>query len=254
MSTPRSIAFATASRTVGRGWLAVCLLAALAQTPQAASPVVLDRVVAVVNNHAILASDVDDEMRLSILEPRSSARQAESPQATLQRLISRTLIQQQMREEETQATEPTADEIAVRLATIRKELPACVQQNCASDAGWKVFLASHSLTQTRVETYVRNRLTLLRFIEMRFRQGISISRMEVETYYRDTLLPQYAPGAKVPLLEQVEPRIEEILLQQKVNALFTEWLENLRKQGDVEVLDPALEAAADPARRGAEPK
>jgi len=38
----------------------------------------------------------------------------------------------------------------------------------------------------------------------------------------------------------VSPRIQEILLQQQVNALFGEWLQNLRKQGDVEVLDPAL--------------
>ena len=35
----------------------------------AGAAVVLDRVVAVVNNHAILASDLDDEIRLSILDP-----------------------------------------------------------------------------------------------------------------------------------------------------------------------------------------
>ena len=35
------------------------------------------------------------------------------------------------------------------------------------------------------------------------------------------------------------PRIEEILLEQQVNVMFGTWLDNLRKQGDVEVLDPA---------------
>jgi hypothetical protein len=38
----------------------------------------------------------------------------------------------------------------------------------------------------------------------------------------------------------VAPRIEEILLQQQVNTLFDDWLANLRKEGDVEVLDPSL--------------
>ena len=38
------------------------------------------------------------------------------------------------------------------------------------------------------------------------------------------------------------PRIEEILLQREVNALFADWLKDLRKQGDVEVLDPSLES------------
>ena len=52
-------------------------------------------------------------------------------------------------------------------------------------------------------------------------------------------------------MEQVEPRIEEILLQQKVNVLFGDWLDNLRKQGDVEVLDPSLEPAATQGQQGA---
>jgi hypothetical protein len=94
-----------------------------------------------------------------------------------------------------------------------------------------------------VETYLRYRLEILRFIEQRFRQGIEISQPEIAAYYNNTLLPQYAPGEPIPKLEQVAPRIEEILLEQRVSALFDDWLANLRKQGDVEILDPALETA-----------
>ncbi len=256
MTTPHSFGPVFAPRGVLRVWLAVCLAVAalspaLAQNTLTASPVVLDRVVAVVNNQVILASDVDDEMRLSVLEPRTAPRTPESPRAALERLISRALIQQQIRDEEAQATVPTSDEVAARIATLRKELPGCVSQDCATDDGWKAFLASHSLTQQRVETYIRSRLEILRFIEMRFRQGISISRNEVEAYYRDTLLPQYPAGEKAPALDQVEPRIEEILLQQRVNVLFSDWLENLRKLGDVEVLDPALEPSTTQNQPGA---
>lgn len=230
---------------------AVALAPALAQTPQAASPVMLDRVVAVVNNQAILASDLEQEKRLSALEPREAARGAETPQQTLQRLIGRALIEQQIRQEEALATEPTPEEVAARLAELRKQVPACVRQNCASDAGWKTFLDSHGLTQAQVETYLRRRIEVLRFIEMRFRQGIRIGPEEIASYYHDTLLPQYAPGEAIPPLEQVSPRIEEILLQQHVNVLFSDWLDNLRKQGEVEVLDPALETPAAPGGKGA---
>jgi len=41
-------------------------------------------------------------------------------------------------------------------------------------------------------------------------------------------------------LDKVSPRIQEILLQQQVNELFDNWLTDLRRQGDVEVLDPSL--------------
>ncbi|MFZ0744595.1 MAG: peptidylprolyl isomerase [Terracidiphilus sp.] len=255
MSLRRTYRFAVASGAGWRAWAAVCLAAvvapALSQTPQPSTPVVLDRVVAVVNNQAILSSDLNEEMHISVLEPNSADRSPETPQRALQRLISRALIRQQIREEDAQATELTAEEIAARLDNIRKELPVCVRQDCATDAGWKAFLENHDLTQKQVVSYLRNRLEILHFIEMRFRQGISISHQEIETYYHDTLLPQYPSGETVPPLEQVAPRIEEILLQQKVNALFSGWLHNLRQQGDIEVFDPVLEADETKEPRGA---
>ena len=226
--------------------LAVCLVLAgpaqaLAQAPQPPVPVVLDRVVAVVNNQTILSSDLDDEIRLSVLDPAGVGLGVLTRKRALEQLIARALIQQQIRQEDVQAAAPTQAEVNARLADIRKELPACVRQNCASEAGWKAFLAAHGLTPERVDTYLRYRVEILRFIEQRFRQGIQISPQEIETYYHNTLLPQYSAGEAIPSLSKVAPRIEEILLQQQVNLLFDEWLQNLRKQGEIEVLDPALE-------------
>ena len=202
----------------------------------------LDRVVAVVNNQAILSSDIDHEIRLSVLDPGRGGLGILTPARALDQLIGRALIQQQIRQEDQQAADPPQTEVNARLGEIRKELPACVRQNCSADAGWKAFLSAHGLTEEGVETYLRYRLEILRFIEQRFRQGISISPEEIGAYYHDTLLPQYSKGEAIPTLDKVSARIQEILLQQHVNALFDEWLNNLRKQGDVEVLDPSLES------------
>ena len=201
---------------------------------------VLDRAVAVVNNQAILASDVDDEVRLAVLDP-GQAGVVLTPKRALEQLISRALIQQQIRQEDAQAAEPTQADVDARLAEIRKEVPACIHFNCVTERGWSAFLVAHGLTPQRVESYLRYRVQILRFIEQRFRQGIRIAPEEIEKYYRETLLPQYAQGEAIPTLDKVAPRIEEILLERQVNVLFDDWLRNLRKQGDVEVLDPALE-------------
>ncbi|HVC47190.1 MAG TPA: hypothetical protein VND90_08065 [Terracidiphilus sp.] len=236
--------------------LLACLVPLAAQSPapqsSAAStpvvPVVLDRVVAVVNNQSILQSDLDEEMRLSVLEPNLPGRDrsTETPASALRRLISRALIHQQIRQEDAQAAEPNSKDVDARLAELRHQLPACLRADCTSDAGWQAFLAAHGLTESAVQIYLRSRLEILNFIELRFRQGIQISHREIADYYQGTLLPQYLVGEPAPPLTQVEPRIEEILLQQKVNALFSGWLDNLRQQGEVEVLVPALEAAARP--------
>ncbi len=223
-----------------------------APTPSSA-PVVLDRVVAVVNNQAILDSDIDDEIRLSVLDPGRVGLGVLTRALALDQLVARALIQQQIRQEDLQSAEPPQAEVDARLIEIRGQLPACVRQHCATEEGWKKFLAIHSLTQERVEAYLHYRLEILRFIEERFRQGISIQPQEVEAYYRGTLLPQYAKGEAVPTLDEVSKRIEEILLQQRVNVLFDDWLSNLRKQGSIEVVDPTIQEEAPVPRAQAAP-
>jgi len=226
----------------------LCALA-LAIAPQARSqsqpspgePVIIDRVVAVVNQRVILASDLDDEIRLSVLDPNIVGESPLTRQRALEQIISRALIEQQIRQEDAQAAEPSQPEVDERLEELRKELPVCVHQNCASDAGWSAMLAEHHLTPQRVIAYLRYRLEILGFIEERFREGIRISPEDIAAYYNKTLLPQYKPGESIPTLDQVSPRIQEILLEQRVNVVFDNWLTNLRQQGDVEILDPALE-------------
>ncbi len=252
MSTRRIHEFAIARGRAWPGWLALAMftMGALSiygqsdsQPGHDASSVTLDRVVAVVNHHPILESDLEDEIQLSVLDPSHTDTPNLSPKQALQQLISRALIQQQMREGDIPSAVPKPEEVAARLNEIRTELPICVRANCKTDAGWNAFLAKHDLTAERVESYLRYRLEILSFIELRFRQGIRVSPEEIQAYYHDKLLPLYPDGATPPPLEQVSPRIQEILLQQQVNTMFDGWLENLRKQGEIEVLDPTLETA-----------
>ena len=246
-----------AARTIRRALGTAVLLcgACLCARAQEAKPVrvLLDRVVAVVNNRAILASDVERAMRLSVLEPRRNG-EVPDQRSTLDRLISRSLIQQQMGHEEEEAVAPTDDDVQARIAEIRKELPACVRANCTTDEGWNAFLAANHISMGEVESYLRLRLQFLNFIENRFRSGIRISQEDIQSYYDNSLKPQYAKDKLAPALEGVSKRIEEILLQDQVNKLFSAWLDNLRKQGDVQIVDPSLEMPANQAADGGGPK
>lgn len=219
---------------------AAVLLLAATMVASCESPIVLDQVVAVVNRHAILASDLDEEIRLSVLDTTRAGEDPLTRRHALEQLISRTLVQQQIRQEDTEAAQPSQAVVDARVAELRRDLPACVHRDCTSEREWEAFLAQYDLTPSQVRAYMRYRLEILAFIERRFRPGIHISQQEIEKYYRETLLPQYPAKAAAPPLEQVSSRIEEILLERQVNVLFDQWLENLRKQGDVEILDPSL--------------
>ena len=89
------------------------------QAASSASPLVLDRAVAVVNKHVILASDLDDEIRLSILDPNTVPQVELTRQQALDQLISRTLIEQQIRQQDIEAIEPSPEEVNARLHEIR---------------------------------------------------------------------------------------------------------------------------------------
>jgi hypothetical protein len=221
--------------------LAALLLTAMLVAPMMgqstpASGVVLDRVVAIVNGDLILESDVDEERRLETIQPFRAATETTSDKI-IERLIDRTLILQQAQQEfETPITDAAIDK---EFATLRKEIPACKEYHCETDAGWEKFVTDQNFSMDELRGLWRRRLEVLRFIEQRFRAGTRVSDDEVKAYYDKVLLPEYVRRqAKAPPLASIALRIQEILLQQRVSGLLTDWLKTLRAQGSVKLLQP----------------
>ena len=198
--------------------------------------VVLDRLVAVVNGDVILESDVDEERRFEELQPYRTV--AESTRAKIiERLVDRALILQQAELQPEDAV--TEQDLDAQLATLRKDIPACKQYHCETDEGWKKFLGDHGFTEGEFRARWRQRMQLLKFIEVRFRNGVRIKDDEIQSYYEKTMLPEYAKrNVTPPPLETIKKRIEEVLLQQQVGALLLDWLKSLRAQGSVRMIMP----------------
>jgi len=189
----------------------------------------------------ILESDVQEEMRFSAFEPyRTQSTGAPRDQA-LDRLINRMLIVQQ---EKLEPQEPVTDaEVQAQIQELRRSIPACEEYKCETEAGWARYLADNDFTGQELEARWRERMEVLRFIEVRFRSGISISHQQVADYYRQTMLPEYAKQkATPPPLDALSARIEEVLLQRQVTSLLNDWLKTLREQGSVRTLQPGEEA------------
>jgi peptidyl-prolyl cis-trans isomerase SurA len=204
-----------------------------------ATPVQLDHVVAMIGTNVLLQSDVEQEMHLSALEPLQVLPNQNTPDTALRRLVDRTLILEQMKDQQQPVTTP-APEVNKALMELRKQIPACIKFDCATNAGWDAFLKANDLTSDEVEQRWSQRMAMLHFIDVRFRSGITISSDQVSGYYQKTLLPalekEHEPA---PQLDQVSARIRELLLQQQVSGLFQDWLGSLRDQGNVRIVDQA---------------
>jgi hypothetical protein len=196
---------------------------------------VADQVLAVVNGDLILESDVLQEQRFEAFTPFSTPG-AFSRDAAVQRLIDRTLILQQSKLQPDQGV--TIEEARAQLQMLRKDLPGC-KVRCETEAGWQQFVHDQGFTMQELEQRWQSRMEVLKFIEMRFRSGIEITPAQIKTYYEKNMLPEYAKvHAAPPKLEVISPRIQEVLLEQQVSSLLSDWLQSLKAQGDVHVMRP----------------
>lgn len=200
-------------------------------------PLLLDRVVAVINGDVILASDVREQQFFAVFEPYSVPGGEFTPLEAMQQIVNRRLLLDQMQDQEVEA--PSDEEVDRHLAELRRHIPACAGQACETEEGWQRFLAAHGFTEALLHERWKERMQILDFVGMRFRTGIRITRPEIETYYKEKLAPEFqARKLKPPPLDQVSERIEEVLLQQHVNVLLNDYLLSLKDAGSVQILDP----------------
>lgn len=207
-----------------------------ATLPGTGQGTVMDRVVAIVNGDLILESDIDEEVRFESIQPYRSANGDSSRERTVRRLIDRTLILQQA-EMEPEVTAVSDKDLDAQLATLRKDIAACKQYHCETDAGWQKYVGDRGFTVEEFRERWRQRMELLKFIEVRFSNGIRVADEDIKAYYEKTMLPEYAKRhVTPPQLETISPRIEEVLLQQQVGNLLRDWLTSLRAQGRVRIM------------------
>jgi peptidyl-prolyl cis-trans isomerase SurA len=208
--------------------------------PEADKALVLDRVIAIVNRDILLESDLDAELRFSAFQPLTSEEEGNPRQEAMSRLIDRTLVEQQMKLRGNAPVIPAA-KVEAQLMQLRQALPACAKYDCATDAGWEKFCATHGFTPAEVEERWAVRMQLLAFVEQRFRAGVRVSNVEIEDYYKQKFVPVFSEQhLTAPALDKVSDRIQEILLQEKVNLMLDGWLQSLHQQGGVKILDPTV--------------
>jgi len=183
---------------------------------------VIDRVVTNVNGHVVLQSDWEQEVAF---EAFANARDPDSftsaeRNAALDRLIDRELLREQVRPSQP----PPLEQVAARVAEVRKLHP-----DCTTDDGWRAKLQRYGLTQSALEKRFAEQIQLMRLVEDRLRPSIQIDQQAVETYYHDQLLPDMKRAGSVAApLTEVFGRIKDLLAERKMNELLSGWLASLR--------------------------
>ena len=194
----------------------------------------IDGVIATVNRKPVLLSDWDDAVRFEAFmqqKPLESVTEADRASG-LQRLIDQRLLEMQMTDPNYLA--PSREEVRAEVDRLRAQIPAA-----SDEQGWQKVIAGYGFSQREIEANVRRERQMMNFIDVRLRPNVHVQPEEVEAYYRMQVLPDLEKaGVKVVTLQEVEPKIRELLAQQHMDELLDAWLHNLRQQTQIESLMP----------------
>ena len=219
------------SRCAISGLLLLCL------TPLGAAEV-LDRIVATVNGHAILESDVDDEIRYeSLMSVADKSGAPADRKAVLDRLVDRELLNEQSSGAEYVQT--AADEVDKELNQIKSDYVDNLKMS------WSDALAKYDFSESQVRDRITQQLNQLKFIDARLRPSVQVDQAAIEAYYNGEFLPELRrSNAPAVSLQEAAPKIRELLVQQSINAGLTVWLETLHSQAEIRLF-PANPSTAD---------
>ncbi|HWG39630.1 MAG TPA: SurA N-terminal domain-containing protein [Candidatus Acidoferrales bacterium] len=196
---------------------------------------VVDRMVAVVNRHVILESELDQATRVEFLlqgKPIERLTHADRT-AVMERLIDRSLLDQQI--VNPAMLDPAPEEVKAKIEEVREGIPGA-----SSDQRWKAILDGYGLTQQDVEEQLGSQFRILRFIDLRFRGLVRVDKEAIAAYYQDHFLPEVRRrNASEPKLSEVSDKIEQILAEQRIDDLLNSWLKTLRAQTHIERMLPA---------------
>ena len=214
----------------------VCLtvLGAEAQAPKPPAqpsasqgqPVLKDRIIAVVDEDPILASDLERVVALNLIPPREG-----EADAAFRRRVLGQMIEQRLRLHEIDRfglEQVPVDEIEARVARIRQGFP--------DEKAFLDTLRRVGLTLTTLRQLVSRQLVVMTYVDERLGPRVFIDAHDIEQYYQNTLASEMRRrGQTLPPLDDVRDDIRKVLREQRLNDEIRRWTGELRRSADIAV-------------------
>ena len=204
-------------------FLSVLFMAAFFFFSFAGSQEVVDRIAAVVNEYVITLSDVKIAASFNLYEEEILSQEKNNFEV-LDWLVNQKLVIGMT--QESISIEPEAVEAAYQSLL-----------NKLGEETVKARLDSFGLKKEDLQDYLFEKIHFQRIIEDRFGLAVRVSLKEIEEFYSQKFVPaQKAKNIEpLPILEALE-EIESAIKKDKINILVKDWLNNLRREADIQIL------------------
>jgi hypothetical protein len=182
----------------------------------------MDRVAVVVGRRAVKTSDIDRELRVTaFLNRQPLDRSPAAMRKAAERLIDQELVRQDLLTG--QYPQPTERDVEALLQQLLRD------RFGNSQARMNAELARDQLSTEELRRHLLWQLTVLRFIDLRFRAGVLVTDEEAAQYYREHRAELEKANPRDHTLETLLPQIRETLTGDRINEAFDEWLAETRR-------------------------
>lgn len=214
---------------------AILFLMLAASLPGAAPGAeVIDRMAVIVGRHVIKTSDILRDLRVTeFLNREPLELGAEAKKKSAERLIDQEIIRQEI---VTGGYRRPSDEDG---AAFEKQLEK--DRFHGSGAEMQAALAKYGLTEPQLREQLLWQLTVLRFIDQRFRAGVLATDDDLKNYYDRHQEELRRQNPQANSLEALQPKIRSTLEGERINEIFNQWLEHERKIYRIEYKQEAFE-------------
>jgi peptidyl-prolyl cis-trans isomerase SurA len=195
---------------------------------------IVDRIAVIVGNQVIKTSDIDRDVRLTAFLNREKPNfSPDAKRKSAERLIDQTIIRQQI------ATggyrRPSDTEADALLKQLRQD------RFGGSEQQLRAALNSYGITEDQLRAHLLWQLTVIRFIDQRFRPGVLVTDEEVRAYYDQHLAELKREYPQNNSFEELAPKIRASLEGERINQSFAQWLDQARKRARIEYREAAFQ-------------
>jgi peptidyl-prolyl cis-trans isomerase SurA len=195
--------------------------------------VILDRIAVIAGTHVIKLSDIDRDIRLTDFLNRVPL----NLNASTKREAAERLITQQIIRDEIVSggyRRPPESEAAKLEAELRRDRFGGSEQRLGE------ALQRYGLRETGLREQLLWQLSVLQFIDERFRGGVVVTDDEVRDFYDEHYVELRRKYPQDNSLEALEPTIRSMLERERIDQAFNEWLDQARKSYAVEFKEGAF--------------
>lgn len=218
-------------------WISLTLVT-FSLCPSVPGQTVTDKMVASVTNGAratpdlISYSDLVWQLTLEPGRPPVDRPASADLNHALRLVEDQLLILQEARKLPSADTDKARQEFDVDVKKLRDQLA----QGFGSAALLQERMARVGMSSEQLDAILRDRVTVEKYLDFRFRAFVLISPKEVTDRYNQEYTRLRNSGRIVPTLDQARSRIEQELTEEKISSEIDKFIDNLREQPGTEIV------------------